>query len=455
MKIVVAGCGNVGYTLAEQLSSEGHEITLLDTDGERLEFVVDTLDIQGVEGNAISYNVLKEAGLENADLFIAVTNEDEINMLGCLMARKIGNCKTIARVRNPQYFEDIKYIKEELGLSMHVNPESAAAREMSMLIQIPSAMDIDTFDKSRINMISMKIPENSSLANMAIYDIRTKVSPNMLVCVVRRGEETFIPNGMCLLREGDIISFVIPMDEVYSVFKKAGIKARNIKNVMIAGGGRISYYLAKLLIKSGIKVKLIEKDRAKCEELSELLPEAMIICGNVTNQSLLMEEGIKNTDAFVSVTDRDEENIMLSLYADKVSEGKVITKIKNMTFEEIVQGLNIGSIVDPKNIIAESIVQYVRALQNSYGSNVETLYRIAEGKAEALEFNVNNTYDINKLVGKPLMNVNLKENLLICSIKRGDKTIIPTGRDTIELGDKVIVVTTEIGLEDIRDILKD
>lgn len=455
MNIIVVGCGNVGYVLAEQLSKEGHEITLIDTETERIKFVVDALDIQGVAGNGISHSVLMEAGVENADLFIAVTDEDEVNLLGCLMANKIGNCKTIARVRNPQYYEDIKYIKEELGLSMYVNPEREAAQEMARLIQIPSAIDIDSFDKSRINMIRFKIPENSLLDGMAICDIRVKVSANVLVCIVQRDDEAFIPNGNFILRSGDIISFITPMREVYSVFKKAGVKVRNIKNVIIAGGGRISYYLADILLKDKIKVKIIEKNRERCEELSELLPEAMIICGNVTNQSLLYEEGVNRTDAFVSVTDMDEENIMLSLYVNKVSDAKVITKIKKVTFEEIVQDLNLGSIVDPKNIIAEGIIRYVRALQNSFGSNVETLYRLIDNKVEALEFNVNNTNDINKLVGKPLMNINLKENLLVCSIKRGDKTFIPDGRDTIELGDRVIVVTTNLGLNDIMDILKD
>lgn len=455
MNIIVVGCGNVGYVLAEQLSKEGHEITLIDTETERIKFVVDALDIQGVAGNGISHNVLKEAGVEDADLVIAVTDEDEVNLLGCLMANKIGNCKTIARVRNPQYYEDIKYIKEELGLSMYVNPEREAAQEMARLIQIPSAIDVDSFDKSRINMIRFKIPESSLLDGMAICDIRVKVSANVLVCIVQRKDEAFIPNGNFILQSGDIISFITPIREVYSVFKKAGVKARNIKNVIIAGGGRISYYLADILLKAKIKVKIIEKDRARCEELSELLPEAMIICGNVTNQSLLDEEGVNRTDAFVSVTDMDEENIMLSLYVNRVSDAKVITKIKKVTFEEIVQDLNLGSIVDPKNIIAESIIRYVRALQNSFGSNVETLYRLIDNKVEALEFNVNNTNGVNKLVGKPLMNLSLKENLLVCSIKRGDKTFIPDGRDTIELGDRVIIVTTNLGLNDIMDILKD
>ncbi len=373
MNIVIVGCGNVGYTLAEQLGREGHEITLIDTEAERLKYVAETLDIQGAVGNGMSYNVLKDAGVAEADLFIAVTNKDEINMLGCLVATKIGSSITIARVRNPQYYEDIKYIDEELGLSMYINPEQAAAREMSRLIQIPSAIEVDTFDKSRMNMIKFKIPEGSLLDGMEIKAVKNKISANMLVCIVQRDNRIVIPNGLFVLKSGDIISFVTPIRDAYNVFKKAGVKARNIKNVMIAGGGRISYYLAQLLIRAKIKVKIIERDRQRCEELSQLLSEAIIIYGNATNQQLLLEEGIHNTDAFVSVTDTDEENIMLSLYVNKVSEAKIITKIKKVTFEEIVRDLNVGSIVDPKKIVAESIISYVRALQNSFGRNVETL----------------------------------------------------------------------------------
>ncbi len=455
MNIVIVGCGNVGYTLAEQLNKEGHEITLIDTDVERLQSVVDTLDIQGIVGNGVGYGVLKEAGVDNADLLIAVTNEDEINMLSCLMAKKTGDCKTIARVRNPQYYEDIKYIKEELGLSMYVNPEREAAMEMARLIQIPSAIEVDTFDKSRINMIKFKIPEGSLLDGMAVYQIRTRVNKDMLVCIVQRGDEVVIPSGSFMLKSGDIISFTTPMRNVYKVFKKVGVKARHIKNVMIAGGGKISFYLAEMLIKNKINVKIIEKDKAKCEELSELLPEAMIICGNVSDQSLLYEEGIASTDAFVSVTNTDEENIMLSLYVNSVSDAKLITKIKNITFEDVVHQLNIGSVVDPKSIIAESIIRYVRALQNSYGSNVETLYRLIDKRVEALEFNVNNSQDVDKITGKAIMDMQLKNEVLICSINRGDRTFIPGGNDTIELGDRVIVVTANLGLSDISDILDD
>lgn len=453
MNIIVAGCGNVGYTLAEQLNSEGHEITLIDTDAERLQFVVDTLDIQGVAGDGTSYYTLMDAGIEDADLFIAVTNEDEINMLGCLMAKKLGNCKTIARVRNPQYYEDIKYIKEELGLSMYVNPEREAAYEMSRLIQIPSALDVDSFDKDRINMIKFIVPDDSILNGMAVMDIRSKINSNMLVCIVQRGNEITIPNGTFILNAGDKLSFIAASKDIYGIFKKTGVKARKIKNVIIAGGGRISFYLAKVLIKAKMKVKIIERNKARCEELSERLPEAIIICGDVTNEQLLLEEGIKNTDAFASITEMDEENIMLSLYTNKVSNAKVITKIKKVAFEEVVQDLNIGSVVNPKNIVAENIISYVRALKNSLGSNVETLYKLNDNRVEALEFKVSDHNS--RLTDKSLMTLKLKKNLLICAIRRGSNSFIPEGKDVIEPGDRVIVVTTNLGLNDINDILDD
>lgn len=453
MRIVIAGCGNVGYALAEQLNNEGNEITLIDTNAQRIKYVAETLDIQGLAGNGVSYGVLKEAGVSNADLYIAVTDEDEINMLGCLIATKAGAAKTIARVRNPLYYDDIQQIKDELGLSMYINPEREAAHEMSRLIQIPSAIDVDTFDKSRMNMIKFEIPSGSVLDGMMIKNVKSELNSSLLVCVVQREADILIPTGDFKLRSGDVLSVLTPVRNAYSVLKKAGLKARRIKDVMIAGGGKISYYLAQLLIKAKINVKIVEESTEQCEILSELLPEAIIICGNVTNQQLWLEEGIHNTDAFVSVTDTDEENIMLSLYAGKVSDAKVITKIKNVTFEEIVSDLNVGSVVEPKKIVSENIVSYVRALQNSFGSNIETLYKLNDDRVEAVEFVVSRNID--GLVGLRLMDIKLKSNIIVCSIKRGMRSFIPDGKDTIELGDRVIIVTTDLGLNDLKDIIEE
>ncbi len=453
MNIIIAGCGNVGYTLAEQLSSEGHEITLIDKSPERIQYVGDTLDVQSVSGSASNYDTLLEAGIERADLFIAVTDGDEINMLSCLMANKAGGCQTVARVRSPQYYEDIKHIKEELGLTMYVNPEKEAAYEISRLIQIPSALNVDSFDRGRINMIKFKIPKGTALDGMPVWDIRAKINANMLICVVRRDGKSTIPGGPVILRAEDEVSFITTNKNIYGIFKRMGITSKSISSVMIAGGGRISYYLASLLLKAKMKVKIIEKSMERCEELSELLPDAMIINGNAANKQLLMEEGINNTDAFVSLTERDEDNIILSLYASRSTKAKVITKVKKLTFEDIVRNLEIGAIVDPKSLVAEHILQFVRALKNSYGSNVETLYRLEDNTVEALEFNV--SANNKRIAGKSIMSLNLKRDMLICAIKRGDRSFIPEGRDTIEIGDRVIVVTTNLGLNDIGDILED
>ena len=445
------GCGNVGYNLAEQLSKENHEITLVDTDKKRLQRITDTLDVQGVGDNGVSYDVLKNAGVKNADIFIAVTNNDETNIISCITASTIGKCRTIARVRNPLYYNNMWHIKEKVGLSMYVNPEMEAAREIERLIQIPTAIDVDVFRKSNVNMISFKIPEGSALGGIKMSEIHQKITSDILVCVVERGNEIIIPNGSFTLKTGDIISAVVPMGSVYDVFKKAGIKTRRIKNVIIAGGGRITYYLAKVLLKAKMSVKIIEKDYARCEELSELLPEADIICSNVSNKEALLEEGIKETDAFVSLTENDEENIMLSIYAGKVSESKVITKIKHVTFEEIIHDLDVGSVVEPKKIVSESIISYVRALNNSKGSSIETMYKLKDDRVEAVELAVNST--IEGLVGVKLAFAKLKDNILISTINRANRSFIPGGNDSVELGDRVIVVSAGKEINSLKDIL--
>ncbi len=455
MNIVIAGCGNVGYNLAEILRNENHEVTLIDTDSERLKYVVDTLDVRGVADDVAKYEVLADAGVSKADIFIAVTNQDEVNMLGCLMATSLGKCKTIARVRSPIHYGNMWHIKDKLGLSMYVNPEMEAAREMERLIQLPSALDIDVFRKSNVNVISFKLPEKSFLVNMQIKDIKPKLGAEALVAIVERGDEIVIPNGTFSLKANDVVSVVLPIRNLDAVMKTIGLEKNRIKSVMVAGGGRIAFYLVNLLLKSksGMDIKIIEKDFARCEHLSELLPGAKIIHGNLTNKELLLEEGIQNTDAFVSVSENDEENIMLSLYAKKLSKAKVITKIKNATFEEIIDDLDVGSVVEPKKIVAESIVSYVRGLKGTKGNNIETLYKLKDEKVEAIEFAV--TSEIKGLVGVKLSHAKLKENILICSIYRGNKTFIPGGNDIIELGDRVIVVAKAHNLMNLKEILNE
>ncbi|MCJ7857070.1 Trk system potassium transporter TrkA [Lachnospiraceae bacterium NSJ-143] len=451
MKIIVVGFGKVGYVLTDQLNDEGHDLTVIDTNESRMQYAISQLDIQAITGNGTSYLTQMEAGIQDSDLLIAVTDHDEINLLSCLIAKKAGNCHTIARVRNPEYFKEINFIKEELGLSMSINPELAAAMEIAHLIQIPSAMEIDTFARGRVNLIKFRIPPCSPILNVRVSE--NPLLKECLLCVVQRRDKSIvIPDGNTVLTEGDIISVIIPLSRVFKFFSSIGIKTRPIRDVLIVGGSTIAYYLAVTLIRSRIKVKIIEQKKSRCDELSALLPEAMIICGDASNRGVLDEEGIKSTDAFVSLTNLDEENIMLSLYANKVSSAKIITKINKIDFEEVISDMPIGSIICPKNITAEGIIQYVRSMQNSFGSNVETLYRMMDNRVEALEFVVREESPVTNI---PLMDLNLKENLIICCINRSGRIITPSGKDIIRKGDSVVVVTTKRGLNDIRDIIKD
>lgn len=451
MQIIIVGCGNVGATLTEQLSKEGHNITVIDVDGYRTEAVANQYDIMGIVGNGASLTVQKEAGIEDADLMIAVTASDELNLLCCLIAKKAGDCNTIARVRNPVYNKEIAFIKEELGLSMIINPEYAAACEISRLLKFPSAIKVDVFAKGRIELLKCKINEGSVLRGRPLTYISSGLGCEVLICTVERGEDVFIPDGNFELREKDVITVVASSRNANEFFRKIGMATNRIKSCMIIGGGETTYYLAKQLLPMGIEIKIIEQDKERCNELSELLPQALIIRGDGTDRELLYEEGLPRVHSFVSWTSLDEENIMLSLFAKNVSKAKTITKVHRIAYDEIIDGLDLGSVLYPKNITAEYILQYVRAMQNSIGSNIETLYRLIENKVEALEFRVNEQSD---LVGVPLMDLRLKDNLLIACINRKGIIITPRGHDSILLGDTVVVVTTARGFHDLKDILR-
>lgn len=450
MKIIVVGCGKIGMTLIEQLNAEGHDITVIDKSHERLQNALNQVDVNGVAGNGTSFHIQLEADIKHADLLIAVTNSDEINLLSCLIAKKTGNCSTIARVRDPEYYQEISYLKEELGLSMTINPEFTAAAEIAHLIQIPSAMEIDTFANGRVNLIRFILPEGSILDGKKIKEIPNILAQNILICIVERSHTIIIPNGDTTLYANDSISLIIPPRSIFPLFKKIGIHAKAIHNVMIAGGGTVSYYLAKRLSNANVHVKIIERSKERCELLSEALPNAMVINGDASDQQLLLEEGIHQAEAFVSLTNMDEENILLSLYANKISNAKRITKINRIAFENVIKDIPVGSVICPKNITAERIIQYVRSLQNSMESNVESLYRMMDNRIEALEFYIRGE---NNITGKTLQSLSLKDNLLICCIIREKTIITPGGRDMILPGDTVIVVTTHIGLNDIKDIL--
>lgn len=450
MKILIVGCGKVGTTLAEQLDREGHDIIAIDNKPAAIKVITETLDIMGIVGNGASYHVLLEAGIDSADVMIAVTDSDELNLLSCLIAKKAGNCHTIARVRNLLYNEEIAFIKEEMGLSLTINPEQETALEMARLIRLPSAIKIDTFAKGRVDLLKFQIPKDSILENMKILNITTQLRCKVLVCAVERGNQVIIPSGNFVLKENDKISFIAAPRAANEFFHRIGILSNQIKDVMLIGGGTISVYLAHKLIGMDIKVKIIEQNRERCEELSELLPGALIIHANASDHNVLLEEGLGDMKAIASLTNLDEENILLSLYAQKKSKAKVFTKITRLTYEDIIDEMPLGVIVNPKLITADRIVQHVRAMQNPKGSNVETLYKIVGNKVEALEFVVRNNAE---LVGIPLEKLRIKNNVLVGCINRKGKIIIPNGQDSIQIGDTVIIVTTNTGLNDLNDIL--
>ena len=450
MKIIIVGCGKVGTTLAEQLNMENHDITLIDCNSEALQSIADSTDVMSVTGNGAVYQVQMEAGIKEADLLIATTNSDELNMLCCLIAKKAGNCHTIARIRNPEYSAEINYIREELNLSLAINPELAAAREIARLLRFPNAIKIELFAKGRIELLKFLIPKDSILDRMKVMDVVSRLKSNVLICAVERGDDVVIPDGNFEMRSGDKISFIAPHADCADFFRKAGIENNTVNTAMFVGGGKLTVYLAKALADARIKIKIIERDEERCRILSEALPHAMIIHGDGSDQKLLLEEGIRRTEAFASLTGFDEENILLSLYAASQSKAKLITKVNKIAFENVINALNLGSVIYPKMLTADIILQYVRAMQNSMGSNIETLYKIVADKAEALEFRVSKDAPF---LGISLEKLKTKNNLLVACINRNGRIIMPRGKDSLQAGDTVIIVTTHTGLNDLKDIL--
>lgn len=453
MKIIIVGCGKVGRTLAEQLSGEDNDVVVVDTDYEKVQKISNALDIMGVVGTGSTHSVQLEAGIEQADLLIAVTGSDELNLLCCLIAKKAGNgCQTIARVRNPEYNQELHFIRKEMGLAMVINPESAAAMEMARILRFPSAIKIETFAKGRIELLQFRIGEDSILDDLKVSEMATRVRSNVLVCAVVRGEEVIIPDGNFILKKKDIVSIIASPQEASQFFTRIQVQIDQVKNTMIVGGSTTAYYLAKQLLSMGIDVKIIDKDRERCERLSELLPKATIICGDGTDQDMLEEEGISNTDSFVALTNLDEENVLLSLLIrDRYPKAKVITKVNSISFDEVINKLDLDSIIYPKYVTAEHIIRYVRAMKNSIDSNnVQTLYRLVNNRMEALEFSINSK---SAVLDTPLQKLKLKKNLLVGCIYRKGEMIIPKGQDVITMGDSVIVITTNKGLDDIDDIL--
>lgn len=452
MNIIIVGCGKVGQKLAEQLNMEDDQnITVVDLRYRVVQDIINQNDVMGVVGSGTSLEILNEAGIKDADILIAVTGSDEINLLTCLIAKKAGNCRTIARVRKPEYSREIDLFKDDLGLAMIINPEQAAANEIARILKFPSAIQIDTFAKGRVEILKFRIPANSVLDDMEISEIGPKFKCNVLICGVERGDSAFIPGGNFILKAGDAISIVGSQQDTLNFFKKIGIKTHKVKDTMIVGGGATAFYLAHNLLKSGIEVKIIEQNPDTCDKLCTLLPKATIINGDGTESRTLLEEGIEHTESFVSLTNIDEENILISLFAKSKSSGKVVTKINRITYDEVIDDLPLDTIVYPKNITAEYIVRFVRAKKNSIGSNVETMHLILDEKAEALEFRIKENSPVSNIMIEKLP---IKDNTLIACINRKGKIITPKGQDVILPGDTVIVVTTKVGYKDISDIFE-
>ncbi len=457
MNILIIGCGRVGQTLAEQLNEEGNNITVVDTDANKVAELSARLDVMGVAGNGATHAVQREAGIEKADLLIAVTGADELNLLCCLTAKLAGNCRTIARIKNPAYSSEAPYLREELGLSMVINPEDVAASEIARVLRFPSAIKIDTFAKGRVELLKFRLPEGSRLSGMAVREVVSKLGCDILVCTVERGDEAFIANGDFVFRERDIISIIASPENASAFFQKIDYNIRSVKDVMIVGGGDTAQYLARTLCRAGVSVKIIERDRALCEELCIKLPEAVIVHGDASDQSLLLEEGVRRAGAFVALTGQDEENIFLSLFAKSESGGKVVTKINRMDFDGVIKHLDLDSTIYPKSITADIIARYVRGMKNSVGSNMETLWGVIKGQVEAAEFTVRAGAPV---LDTPLMRLPLRRDVLIAAIIReGDglgeagTVIIPRGGDMIREGDRVVVVARARTLSDIADIL--
>ena len=452
MKIVIVGDGKVGSTLAEQLSREGHDITIVDHSPDPLQQTTEALDILCIEGNGATYETQIEAGVDSADLLIAVTASDELNLLCCLVAKKLGARHTIARVRNPEYDEELNLISEDLGLSLSVNPELNCAAEIARTLRTPSAIKTDTFAGGCVEMLKFQLPPDSQLVDKQLMELPGLIKAKVLICAVERGEnEVYIPTGTFRLAAGDRISFVASPGNAQQFFRQQKLAAGRIRNALLVGGGRIAFYLARQLLETGLDVKIIESNFSRCEALSQLLPKATILHGDGTNEAFLRESGVEQVDAFASLTGMDEENILISLYVRKsFPRVKVVTKVNRASFQSILSALDVGSVYNSRHSASNLICRYVRAMQNSVGSKVETLYKLLSGRVEALEFRA---AEGSPVCGTPLSTLRLKRNILIGSIDRGGKVIIPSGQDTIEPGDTVIVITTITGLSDLSDIL--
>ena len=452
MNIIIVGCGRVGRSIAEQLSTESHSITVIDDRDDAFDKLGDTENIMEIQGNGATFSVLKEADISNCDLLIAVTAADELNLYTCLLAKNAGVNSTIARVRNPEYISDLSLVKDDLKLSLAINPEYTCAAEIARLVKFPGAVTISSFAGGKLDLIKIRLSDRSDLTDRRVADCASMFKGGIRISFVERDGEIFIPNGDFVLREGDMVSLAAPTAAASKLLKALGHIPNRGRYVMILGGSKIGYYLARILREAGVNVKIIEKDKVRCEHLSEYLPGVMIINGDAMDEDMLLSEGVTSADAVVCLMNTDEENLLASMYTRQVNpKAKVVTELGNLKFSTVVDNLPLDSIIRPKQLTGEFIVRYVRGMQNTVGNNVETMYKIGGGRAEALEFRVREKSAVTSV---PLSKLNLKDNLQIVCIIRKGQIILPGGSDTIEFGDSVIVVTKHRGLSDLKDILR-
>ncbi len=451
MRIVIVGIGKIGTSIIESLTSEGHDVVAVDERREVIEEITNIYDVMGVCGNGADSDTLSEAGVSGAELFVAVTGSDELNMLSCFLARKLGACHTIARIRNPEYNDkSLDFMRRELMLSDSLNPELLCARELFNILKFPSAVNIESFSGRNFEMIEFRLRHDSVLDGMSLAEMRKKYDAKFLVCTVTRDDEVFIPDGSFVLHSGDKLGIAASPSELLKLFRMLDILQKKTKSVMILGASKLAFYLAKMLINGGYSVKVIERDREKCMSFSAVLPEATMICGDGAEHELLQEEGIDTTDAFVALTGMDEENILISFYANSRNVPKVIAKVNRPELASMAEKLGLETLVSPKKIVSDVITGYARALENSIGSAVETLYKINDGRAEILEFSVQDDFEFS---GIPLRNLKTKKGTLVGGILRGRSSIIPTGADTIQSGDSVVIVSIGERVRRLSDII--
>lgn len=452
MNIIIIGCGKIGSNLLASLVSEGHDVVALDNNPDVISEITNVYDVMGVCGNGADSDILEEAAVAKAELVVASTGSDELNMLSCFLAKRMGAKHTIARIRNPEYNDkSLRFMREQLDLSLVINPELLAARELYNILKLPSAAKIDTFSVRNFEMIELKLKSDSVLDGMRIMDMRNKYKEKFLICAVQRGDQAYIPDGNFVLKSGDRIGLTATPAEIAKLLKEMGILQKQARNIMILGGSRTAFYLAKMLTAAGNSVTLIERDKQLCDELCETLPKAVIINGDGANQELLLEEGLRSLDAFVALTGMDEENILLSSFAASQNVPKVISKVNRDELISLAEHWGLDCIVSPKKLISDILVQYARALQNSVGSSVETLYKLMDNQVEVLEFSVKSDFPQLQI---PFKALKTKPNTLVAGIMRDRKTIIPSGEDMLLSGDKVVVLAANQRINTLSDILK-